>query len=265
VREAAITHGAGDDIHTLQNADAGHPIANQQRASNIAKRADSSTRRLSPADMHILGNKIRHDYVNPNDSQFYNAWGGTWLAAQMGAYDPWNMATWSNVNSWYGTPSPPVNYEYGNDLTYENNNVMLYGKPIATTQQYWQSANNLVTQGEEAPPKDAKWLSLGMFAATRGDDSKSDMLFQLAIDKQATVRGNYYNTGDKNKQPIEGAVDKTTQRICWVVADRKNIVFDTGLYNLTQDETTLLVHFGAEKTEQWTLVRLKKPESAKSK
>jgi hypothetical protein len=90
------------------------------------------------------------------------------------------------------------------------------------------------------------------------------MLFQLAIDKQATVRGDYYNTADKNKQPIEGAVDKSTQRICWVVADRKNIVFDTGLYNLTQDETTLLVHFGQDKTEQWTLVRLKQPESAKT-
>jgi hypothetical protein len=49
------------------------------------------------------------------------------------------------------------------------------------------------------------------------------------------------------------------------VADRKNIVFDTGLYNLTQPETTLLVHFGADKTEQWTLVRLQKPDKASGK
>ena len=265
-RGAALTHGAGSDIHTLQNADAAHPLANQRVAANAAARADASTRRLSPADLHILGNKIRTDWVSPSDSQFYNAWGGVWLAAQMGAYDPWNLATWSNVNTWYGTQSPPVNYEYGNDLTYENNNVLLYGKPIATTQQYWQSASDLVTQGEAAPPKDAKWLSLGVFEAVQSDNSKSNMLFQLAIDKQATVRGDYYNTSDKNKQPVEGAVDKTTQRICWVVADRKNIVFDTGLYNLTQDETTLLVHFGQDKTEQWTLVRLKKPtKDAKQK
>jgi hypothetical protein len=262
VRDAAVTHGAGNDIHTLQNANAAHPIANQQRAANALNRADSLTRRLSPADLHILGNQIRHDYVNVNafNNEWYNAWGGVWLAAQMGAYEPWSAATWSNVNSWYGTQQPPVNYEYGNDLTYNNGNVQLYGKSIATAQQYWQSASNLVTQGEEQPPKDAKWLSLGVFAAVRADESKSDMMFQLAVDKQATVRGNYFNTGDKNAQPLEGAVDKTTQRICWVVADRKNIVFDTGLYNLTQDETTLLVHFGAEKTEQWTLVRLKKPE-----
>jgi hypothetical protein len=267
VREAAITHGAGNDIHTLQNADAGHPIANGQRASNAAKLADSATRRLSPADLHILGNQIRHDYVNTNafNNEWYQSWGGVWMAAQMGAYNPWYTANWSNVNTWYGNQSPPVNYAYGTDLTYQNNNVMLYNKPIATTQQYWQSASNLVTQGAEQPPKDAKWLSLGVFSAIRGDESKSNMLFQLAVDKQATVRGNYFNTSDKNAQPIEGAVDKTTQRICWVVADRKNIVFDTGLYNLTQDETTLLVHFGQEKTEQWTLVRLKKPEGSTTK
>jgi hypothetical protein len=73
------------------------------------------------------------------------------------------------------------------------------------------------------------------------------------------VRGNYFNSGDNNVQQVQGAVDKQTQRITWVVADRKNIIFDTGLYNLTKDETMLLVHEGADKTEQWTLVRLKQP------
>jgi hypothetical protein len=261
-RVAAVTRDSGNAARTLQNADANHPIVNGHRASNAAKVADATTRRLSPADMHILGNKIRTDWVSPSDSQFYNAWGGVWLAAQMGAYNPWSTSTWSNLNSWYGNESPPVNYDYGTDLTYENNNVNLFGQPIATTQQYWQSADNLVTQGAQPPPKDAKWLPLGVFEAVRSDGSKPDMLFQLAIDKQATVRGDYYNTADKNKQPIEGAVDKSTQRICWVVEDRKNIVFDTGLYNLTQDETTLLVHFGQDKTEQWTLVRLKQPKKS---
>jgi len=77
------------------------------------------------------------------------------------------------------------------------------------------------------------------------------------------VRGTYYNKADKNTQPVEGAVDKKTQRITWLVADRKDILFDTGLYNLTKDETTLLVHLGKDKTEQWTLVRLKDPKGQK--
>jgi len=85
------------------------------------------------------------------------------------------------------------------------------------------------------------------------------MTFQIAVNKDGIVRGNYFNTGDSNVQPIEGAVDKKTQRITWIVKDKDKIIFDTGLYNLTKDETTVLVHFSQDKTQQWTLVRLKQP------
>jgi hypothetical protein len=36
---------------------------------------------------------------------------------------------------------------------------------------------------------------------------------------------------------------------------------ETGIYNLTQEETTVLVHFGPEQTQQWLLVRLEEPAS----
>ena len=57
-------------------------------------------------------------------------------------------------------------------------------------------------------------------------------------------------------QKITGAVDKQTQRVTWEVADRQDYIFDTGLSNLTKDESTMLVHQGPDKTQQWTLVRL---------
>jgi hypothetical protein len=40
----------------------------------------------------------------------------------------------------------------------------------------------------------------------------------------------------------------------------KTTIFDTGLYNLTKDETSVLVHMGKDKTEQWMLVRMKEQE-----
>lgn len=43
----------------------------------------------------------------------------------------------------------------------------------------------------------------------------------------------------------------------WIAADRKKIIFDTGLYNLTKKETPALLHMDKDKTEQWLLVRLK--------
>jgi hypothetical protein len=88
------------------------------------------------------------------------------------------------------------------------------------------------------------------------------MVFQLAVNKDGIIRGNYFNTKDKNNQQVDGSVDKKTQRVAWVVEDKKNIIFDTGLYNLTKDETPVLVHFGKDKTEQWLLVRLKQPPAS---
>ena len=35
---------------------------------------------------------------------------------------------------------------------------------------------------------------------------------------------------------------------------------ETGIYNLTEDETTALVHFGKEQTQTWLMVRLPEPE-----
>ena len=57
--------------------------------------------------------------------------------------------------------------------------------------------------------------------------------------------------------PIQGAVDKKTQRAAWTVGKNKNTVCETGLYNLTQDEAPALIHIGKDKTQQWMLVRLK--------
>jgi hypothetical protein len=37
-------------------------------------------------------------------------------------------------------------------------------------------------------------------------------------------------------------------------------VYETGLGNLSQPETQVLVHFGKERTQQWTLVRLEPPK-----
>ena len=59
---------------------------------------------------------------------------------------------------------------------------------------------------------------------------------------------------------VQGAVDKKSQRVAWTVGDNKSTVGETGLYNLTQDESPALIHLGKDKTQQWTLVRLKQPQ-----
>jgi hypothetical protein len=63
--------------------------------------------------------------------------------------------------------------------------------------------------------------------------------------------------------PVFGSVDKKTQRAAWTVGDRKETVYETGVGNLTEAETTMLVHFGKDRTQQWTLIRLEEPDQTK--
>jgi hypothetical protein len=66
-----------------------------------------------------------------------------------------------------------------------------------------------------------------------------------------------------NTLPVYGSVDPKTQRAAWSIGEKKDIVFETGLNNLTQEQTTLLVHYGKERTEQMVLVRLEEPREGK--
>ena len=89
------------------------------------------------------------------------------------------------------------------------------------------------------------------------------MIFQLAVNHQGIVRGNFYNTVTDTTLPVHGAVDKKTQRVSWTMGDNKSTVIDTGLANLTKDEGPALMHIGKDRTQEWLLVRLKGNRVAK--
>jgi hypothetical protein len=77
------------------------------------------------------------------------------------------------------------------------------------------------------------------------------------------IRGNYYNGLTDTTVPIYGSVDKKTQRAAWTVGDKKETAYETGVGNLVEPETTMLVHFGKVRTQQWKLMRLEKPADDK--
>ncbi len=105
-------------------------------------------------------------------------------------------------------------------------------------------------------------MPLGVFSLVQGDQSDSNIMFQLALNKSGTIAGNYYSAVAGSTLPVHGAVDKRTQRVAWTVGDNKTTVFDTGLGSLTKDEAPVLLHYGQERTQQWMLVRLKRPGPA---
>jgi hypothetical protein len=178
-----------------------------------------------------------------------------WHSANM-TETVWTAAAWPGINAWFGAAWPENYYNYGNTIVVQGDDVYYQGRPVAAASEYAQAAIDLAASGPKDAELDDHWLPLGVFGALRPGETEMQMVFQLAVNKQGVLRGTYTNLEDNNVKAVHGAVNRQTQRAAWSVGDKPDGVLDTGLYNLTKDESPVLVHFGADHTEQWLLVRI---------
>ena len=160
----------------------------------------------------------------------------------------WTYPTFAACTNWFTWSAPatvwsePVFYDYGQggNVVYENNNVYINGQEIASADEFAQSEMSLATV--EPPPseeaaEEAEWLSLGTFAVSSNEkEAEPNRVIQLAVDKQGVISGTLFNTETDQSQSVQGQVDKDTQRVAFRIGDNENVVIETGLYNLTQDE-----------------------------
>lgn len=201
-------------------------------------------------------------YYNSFRPAWYNSHPGCWFAAGWAANTAWRAATWPMFASWYSVPAAPIDYDYGNTVVYNNNNVFVNGQDVGSAQVYSQQAIALADQGQKAnAPTDQEWRPLGVFALTQGDEKTSNNIFQLAANKDGIIRGNYYDGLMDTTSPVFGSVDVKTQRAAWTIGKKKDRVFEAGIYNLTNPETPVLVHLG-ERTQQMLLVRVEPPKDS---
>jgi uncharacterized protein (TIGR03000 family) len=176
----------------------------------------------------------------------------------------WGWANWAGLTNWFGWTAAPIVYDYGTNIVYQGDQVYVDDQPGPTADAYYQQSADLALTAPAAPPADENgdaWLPLGVFSLVQGEQSDTSAVFQLAVNKAGMIRGNYYNVLTNTTLPVRGAVDQTTQRASWIVGDQKTTVYDTGIVNLTKDESPLLIHFGKERTQQWLLVRLKESDA----
>ena len=104
-------------------------------------------------------------------------------------------------------------------------------------------------------------MPLGVFAVIAEEgQTKTDKVVQLALNKEGAIRGNLQDSLADKVMPVTGSVDKKTQRVALKIEGNDSVVVETGLYNLTNDEVPVLVHFGSDRQEPRTLIRLKQPE-----
>jgi hypothetical protein len=265
----------GDSANRMRNWQNDHPERQQQLRDTADRMRDGrglasdKWNNLSPATRDRIQNHFDHnrpgsDWWNKNHSNlahwyYHNAWNRhDWRYW-------WNGVAWGGLVNWFPMWGYPVYYDYGagGNVVYQPDGVYVDGQCVGTAAEYAQSAANLATVDStynDSTPADDDFLPLGTFSlATGPEDTSPTRVLQFAVDKQGIISGSMYNSATNQTYIVQGKVDKTSQRAAFTVGDKADTVLETGIYNLTQDHTTLLVHYSTGQTGTFYLVRMSAP------
>lgn len=242
-----------------------------------------------------LRNQVIQQY--PNRNQWFNSgfWSNYNYTPPYwsNGFNSWNYGNWGNVNGWlsggWGNPyyynesnidpetesiyqqnlpagSPQTqSYIYDPTTNIDPSTESIYNQNLPAAQDppqsNYTSSSNINPETAEISQTNqnqaSDWMSLGVFALTKGQETSPTMFFQLALNKNGTISGTYYNQTTNQIYPIEGKVDKSTQRAAWKISSGGNSpIFTAGIYNLTLPQTPVKVYFGSQ-TQNWFLVHLK--------
>jgi hypothetical protein len=177
--------------------------------------------------------------------------------------DSWLAFGWDQPCYWDYGPGGYVTYNYGTNQFYQQD------QPPAPAGDYYKQVYDLAHSASSVSTDDAAksdWLPLGVFAVTKAGRQDENWLIQLGVNKQGVLSGTYYNQVKDAAHPLEGMVDKTTHKAAWYFADgtENPMVFETSVDNLTEPQTTVMVHFGPGDVGVWQMVRLERPEAAQN-
>lgn len=275
--------GAGDRTSIGNKTGLGNKVGNQANLGDRNKTkvgdVNISTGNINTGNQVAINrqnnvNSIRNKYTNVDHRSFnHNTWGPhagnpSWRwHAGWGVYPPqwgWRPCAWASFGTWFAWQwARPYPYDYGTNVVYRENNVYIDNKQYATSEEYYVQAETIAAN---VPPnvdeKKVEWMPLGVFAIAEEGAEDTGMMVQLAVSKEGILAGTFFNEIANTSRPIEGMVDRESQRAAWKFADGKNadIVMETGVVNLTKDEATALVHLDKATTQSWLMVRLPAPE-----
>lgn len=185
---------------------------------------------------------------------------------------PWFWWSWSTapvLYDWCGFGwSTPYYWDYGpGEYIYCNNGIVyVNGVWYEPAPVFYQQTVRLVEQApvlaQEAAAQ-VEWLPLGVFAVTPDGLKEPSVMVQLAVTKDGVIGGTAFDEKAGKSYNIQGTVDKNTQRAVWSYTDDKNnrIVLETSVNNLTQNESTGLVHYSANDMRVVQFVRLQEPDA----
>lgn len=255
-RQAARVENRGDYRSSLAQ---GRGDRRTERQQQLGDRADNIRGELSDRfdENHLFEDFWREHpnaYVNFHQNPVFWTWA---TFATVSAFMPWNWGT-----GYY------YDYGSGGSAGYSSDTGTMYADEATySSPEYCEQAEQLATSAPEQPPADTEWLSLGVFAMTTEDNSGAlpNMFLQLAVSKDGIIAGTYQNKTTGKTESLDGMVDKESQRAAWTIYGKNTPIMETGLSNLTMNETQALVHFADGTTQRWLLVRVAKPEDQQAK
>jgi len=191
------------------------------------------------------------------------------LAGYAGAWAPTNLVNaslythpgYGPLAAGMGMAAQPYPYDYGGNVVVQPTAVYINGEMAGTPQEYAQQSSDIAAAGQSADPAaDSKWLPMGVFAVVEPGATSSDDVFQLVVNRQGIVRGNYHNTKTNQVEKISGSVDKKSQRTAWTIGGDQSPVYEVGIGSLTKDITPMLVQMPDGQSHQMNLIRLPEPQ-----
>jgi hypothetical protein len=196
---------------------------------------------------HFWGDYALHHHHHP-----YYWWG--WASAP--ALTTWCNFGWNQPYYWdYG----PGEYIYCN-----SGNVYVNGRLYEAAPVYYAQTVRLIDQApllDADAAAQADWMPLGVFAVTPDGANQPSVMVQLAVTKDGIIGGTATDQQAGASFNIQGTVDKNTQRAIWSYVDANNsrIVMESSINNLTQNESTGLIHYNANDQRVVEFVRMPEP------
>jgi hypothetical protein len=167
----------------------------------------------------------------------------------------------------YGWPRTYYwDYGPGEYIYYDDGVVYVNGRWYQPAPVFYERTVEIVERAPELTAEEAaqmEWLPLGVFAVTPDGAAEANLLVQLAVTQDGVISGTASDQRTGKAFPIEGLVDKQTQRAVWSFTDdsKQRILMETSVFNLTQPEATGLVHYGPNDLRVVQLVRLEDPSA----
>lgn len=224
------------------------------RSSQIAQNrqlSDKVSQRLQQAQPDSNHWFDRNFFDRHNIDMDYVGTGANW----------WRPAAWATLASWGSWRwSTPYYYDDGG-----------YAYPLSTAESTYAYPYSATTTAQTQPAQGAQppastggdWLPLGVFAVASDPHTaaQTNRFIQLAINRSGEIAGVLYNSATDAAQDLTGIVNNDTQKAYWSLANRPGApVASTGVYNLTEDQTPINVHFIDGSDQTWTLVRLQQEQ-----